>query len=159
MADIRKILREERMRFREAFLMACTALLFASMLSLVVMEARCVIDEHIVHHHGPLNTWENYADVLGERDGYIPNKYFRESHAAWDNSWATIVVEYTNITFESDQYSYSWSTNGKLSKNEEYYYLCSRATTEINAEFYDWLLGNQWRDTAIAAIKATGGVG
>jgi hypothetical protein len=148
------------MRFKEIFKDALFAVLFVSVLGLVIMEARCVIDEdEELHGDPPLWWWTNYAYVAGERDGIYPNKYFWEWHYARDTVWGTNVIDYTAINFKSDQYDHTWYNNGQLEKDEEYNYWCGYAKTKIYGQFHNWVTGASWDDTATASIKATGGPG
>jgi hypothetical protein len=127
------------------------------MLGFAIDGVFCVIDENIVDHHGLIYEWRNFARAAGERDGYIPNKYFREMHYAFSSAMLHVWVVETDIHFFSDQYNYTWHNDGELVEIEEYHYWCGNAQTKIVTEFHD-IFGNGWVDTAWAVVKATGGI-
>lgn len=145
------------MRFRQVFLLVCTAVLLASMLSLMVVEVRCVWDED-TDEHGDGWWWENLAYAAGQRgEGSLdPRKYFDEVHMAFDQVWGFNVIDYTKIEFSSEVYNYTWENNGQLTKDEAYTYWCDRVHTKIHGKFRNWFTGDRWEDEAFANVANRG---
>jgi hypothetical protein len=145
------------MRFRQGFLLVCTALVFASMLSLMINEARCVWDEDW-EIHGDGWWWENSAYAAGERDegSLDPRKYFHEVHTALDTVSGFNEILNTKIEFSSEVYNFTWENDGPLYKDEPYSYWCRRVDTKIWGHFHNWFTGADWRDFAFASVANRG---
>ena len=126
------------MRFRKGFLLVCTAAVFASMLSLMINEARCVWDEDW-EIHGDGWTWKNLAYAAGQTDegSLDPRKYFNEQHQAFDTGFGITDIVYTYMEFSSEVYNFTWENNGPLSEYREYSYWCRRVDTIIRGRFYN----------------------
>jgi len=145
------------MRFRQGFLLVCTAVVLASMLSLMVSEARCVWDENW-ETHGDGWWWENSAYAAGQRDEHSldPRKYFDEVHMAFDLVWGFNVIDSTKIEFFSEVYYFAWENGGQLTKDESYTYWCDRVHTRIRGRFHNWFTGVYWEDEAFAHVANRG---
>jgi len=145
------------MRIKQGFLMICTAVVLASMLSLMVNEAKCIWDSCYVEHGDHALTWTNVAEAGGQRDEHAidPRKYFAEGHLSWNGAWWGNSIPYTAIEFFSDVYYFTWTNNGGLLEWEDYTYWCRNVDTRITTRFRR-SNGEEWVDMACASVANRG---